>query len=49
MLSSSADQTKLLIDAGADVNAVNNEGISVLMFSQYPGQKQLLIEAGADE
>jgi ankyrin repeat protein len=41
---------KLLIEAGADVNAESNEGSTALMFAEDAGQgkaMKLLIKAGA--
>ena len=46
-----AREVQDLINAGADVNARNNQGITVLMFAAWDGSAEvveLLINAGAD-
>ena len=45
------DKLRSLIDAGADVNAEDNEGTTPLMLAAYEGYEEvvkILIEAGAD-
>ena len=39
---------QLLVDAGADVNAKNNDGVPPLMCCDDPDSMQVLLEAGAD-
>jgi ankyrin repeat protein len=55
MIAASYGQTeaaKILIEAGADINAVNYDGMTALMWGMTvmsnPGVVKLLIEAGAD-
>jgi serine/threonine-protein phosphatase 6 regulatory ankyrin repeat subunit B len=46
------DVVRLLIDAGADVNAKSNEGFTALMMASQHGHSniaQMLIDAGANE
>lgn len=53
MLARTAEQTTLLIDAGADVNlgasinAINEKGYTPLMFARTQEQAKLLLKAGA--
>ena len=47
-----ADVVKLLVEAGADVNAQDNEGCTALMRAAYSGHRELieyLLSNGADK
>ena len=48
MQANTVEQTRLLLDAGADVNAKKNHGNTTLMLSQNEEQIKLLLESGAD-
>ena len=48
MTAKTAEETKLFIEAGADVNHQSESGDTALMLAKTPEQTKLLIEAGAD-